>query len=392
MSALAAGALSSAATSVSNTLRFDDGEVQFRQRVVCSLLSRRPLLIRNIRNEDENPGLRDYEASFLRLIDSITNGTTIEINETGTQLRLRPGVIVNGDVTHECSNARSVAYYLEGLLPLAPFGKSDLRLTLTGVTDGLENEECSVDFLAASFVPLYRHFGVGVEADESSPPSLLVQRRGAAPLGGGSVTFYCPLAKSLRPVSLLDAGLIKKVRGAAVSCKIPPTSSARVAFAAKGVLHRLLPDVWIKTDSHSAAGKGGSGCGPSPGLKVVLTSESTTGVCLSAEQCIDPEAPRGSVMPEDLGVGVAAALLEEVKKGGCVDSATQSFVFFMMCLCPDDVSRVKIGTLSKYAIVSLRLFKEVFGVEFKIKADTEEKTVTLSCLGTGFRNYSKRVT
>ena len=54
--------------SKSQTLRFDDGAVQFRQRIVVSLLSHRPLLIRNIRANDlQHPGLKDYEASFLRL-------------------------------------------------------------------------------------------------------------------------------------------------------------------------------------------------------------------------------------------------------------------------------------------------------------------------------------
>ena len=78
------------------TLRFEDGATQFRQRLVVSLLSHRPLLIRNIRADDlENPGLKDYEANFLRLIDQITNGSRMEINNTGTQIRFQPGVDVN---------------------------------------------------------------------------------------------------------------------------------------------------------------------------------------------------------------------------------------------------------------------------------------------------------
>ena len=109
------------------TLRFTDGPQHFRSRIVCSLLSRRPLLIKNIRSDDTNPGLRDYEASFLRLIDQITNGTTIEINETGTQVKLRPGMLVGGMVDHECPVSRGVGWFLEPLLVLGGFGKEDLR-------------------------------------------------------------------------------------------------------------------------------------------------------------------------------------------------------------------------------------------------------------------------
>jgi len=107
-----------------------------------------------------------------------------------------------------------------------------------------------------------------------------------------------------------------------------------------------LPDVWIATDSHSSSGskdkKSGvvrQGCGPSPGLKCILTSESTTGVKLSSEICLEPKSERGSSLPEDLGKQGAVLLLEEVQRGGCVDSSSQTFVLMLMALSPEDVSR-----------------------------------------------------
>lgn len=44
-------------------------------------------MIKNIRNEDDSPGIQDFEANFLRLIEKITNGCRIEINESGTILK-----------------------------------------------------------------------------------------------------------------------------------------------------------------------------------------------------------------------------------------------------------------------------------------------------------------
>jgi len=97
-------------------------------------------------------------------LDGITNGTTIEINATGTQLRFVPGMLVGGEVHHDCPvdrppvtgastsgsagtgggnpqdeeaaaaegvlNPRSVGYYLKFLLPLSPFCKLPLNLRL----------------------------------------------------------------------------------------------------------------------------------------------------------------------------------------------------------------------------------------------------------------------
>ena len=98
------------------------------------------------------------------------------------------------------------------------------------------------------------------------------------------------------------------------------------------------------------------------------------------------------MLPEELGERAAMLLLDEVKRGGCVDSCSQATTLLLMCLTPEDVSRVRVGNLTKYAIEALRMYKDVFGVEMKIRAEEETKTVLLSCLGTGFTNQAKKVT
>mmetsp|Transcript_30675 Transcript_30675/g.63265 ORF Transcript_30675/g.63265 Transcript_30675/m.63265 type:complete len:335 (-) Transcript_30675:801-1805(-) len=239
-------------TTKSNTLKFNDGATQFRQRLITSLLSHRPLLLRNIRPDDiYAPGLREYEASFLRLLDRMTNGTKIEINATGTQLRFKPGVLLGGEIEHVCpvgdhehnreSNSnddggtiakRSAGWYLEGIFPLAPFGKEPLHLTLHGITDGTSDTDPSPDYLSSSFLPLYVKFGIGTN-DDYPPASITVIKRGAAPGGGGTVRFYCPIVKEIGSIDSVEFGKVKRVRGTAVSCRIPPSSAARVAHSCK---------------------------------------------------------------------------------------------------------------------------------------------------------------
>jgi len=116
-------------------------------------------------------------------------------------------------------------------------------------------------------------------------------------------------------------------------------------------------------------------------------------------------------LPEDLGKRSATLLLQEIYSGGCIDTSAQSFALLMMCLTPEDVSRIRLGQLSQYTIMSLRLYKEAFGVEFKLRADDNggegsdeesddgfgnkrggDQTVICSCLGTGYRNMSRAST
>mmetsp|Transcript_36893 Transcript_36893/g.42084 ORF Transcript_36893/g.42084 Transcript_36893/m.42084 type:complete len:376 (-) Transcript_36893:91-1218(-) len=374
-----------------STLKFEDGAVQFRQRIGVSLLSHRTLLIRNIRSDSlDHPGLQDHEASFLRLLDKMTNGTKIEINATGTQLRFKPGVLLGGNIKHTCSGERSIGWFLEGILPLAPFGKDNLSLQLEGITDGCCDIDPSPDYLKSSIIPLFMHFGIGIEADVAAPPSIQVTQRGAAPNGiRGKVEFFCPQVKELKPIDMTEMGMIKRVRGTVSSCRISPSSGARVAHSAKGLLHRLIPDVWIHTNANTTKQCGGL---TSPGLSLVMTAESTTGVILSAECCLNPKQERGAELPEDLGKRGAAMLLEEIRRGGCIDTSAQSLVLLWMCLGTEDVTRVRIGTLSHYTIESLRLFKKALGVQFKATPDHDSQTVLMSCLGIGFRNMAKAST
>ncbi|KAJ3123521.1 hypothetical protein HK101_006334, partial [Irineochytrium annulatum] len=116
-------------------LRFE-GHKQLRQRLLLSTLSGRPIRIDKIRSDDdENPGLADYEISLLRLFEKMTNGATVEISYTGTTVVYRPGVIIGGKVEHECPTSRGLGYWLEPMAVLGVFGKTPLELTLGGVTN-----------------------------------------------------------------------------------------------------------------------------------------------------------------------------------------------------------------------------------------------------------------
>lgn len=53
----------------------------------------------------------------------------------GTTLFYQPGLLSGGPVEHDCNTQRSIGYYLEALLMLAPFMKNPLKATLRGVTN-----------------------------------------------------------------------------------------------------------------------------------------------------------------------------------------------------------------------------------------------------------------
>jgi RNA 3'-terminal phosphate cyclase-like protein len=47
-----------------------------------------------------------------------------------------------------------------------------------------------------------------------------VTRRGLPPKGGGQAEVTVPIVRELRPLNLVDPGLIKRIRGVAYCCKV----------------------------------------------------------------------------------------------------------------------------------------------------------------------------
>jgi len=297
------------------TLEYE-GTANFRARLVLSCLSARPVRIRAIRPDDESPGLSSFEASFVRLLDKLTNGTHVEINETGTQIYFRPGLIVGGAVEHDCGGsspgARSAGWFLEGIAPLGAFAKKPIHLKLDNCVTN-DATDPSVDSFKEMVLPVLRRFGVGGDAETAATLDMIVKRRGALPGGGGLVEFRCMPVRALRPIDWTDPGLVKRVRGVAYATKVSPQVANRQVTAARGVFNSLLPDVYVFTDVYS-----GKTSGNSPGFGILLTTESTTGSQVSGEACAE-----GPGLPEDVAKVAASRLLDEVLEGGCVDSTHQ---------------------------------------------------------------------
>jgi len=368
------------------------GANYLRQRLILATLTSTPVRIKNIRSGADDPGLMEPEAGFIRLIDKLTNGSKIEVNETGTQLTYQPGALLGGRIEHSCSISRGIGYWLEPVLALAPFCKEPLHLILTGVTNN--QIDPSPDWIKASCLPTLRRFLL-----DDSGLELTVSKRGAAPGGGGQVVFKCPVKKSLRPTQVTDQGKIKRIRGVAWAVRVSPATANRVVESAKGELLKFLPDVYIYTDHFTGAKSGNS-----PGFGLTLTAETNTGCFLTAEVCSNPAGGgEGPTVPEELGVQGARGLLEEIFRGGCADSLSQSLAVTLMGLGPADVSKFVVGPLSPYTVQYLRHVKDFMQLMFKLETfqPPEEEgggeqlrlgadKVLLTCVGMGFTNLSKR--
>ncbi|XP_016908086.1 RNA 3'-terminal phosphate cyclase-like protein isoform X2 [Apis cerana] len=345
---------------IKNNVLIYEGCNYLRYRLLLSTLSGKPVRITNIRIKDDNPGLREYEVNFIRLLDKITNGSRIELNETGTNLYYNPGLLNGGEFEHDCNIQRGIGYYLEGIMILAPFCKNTVNVKLKGITNNTIDP--SVDRIKASAIPILKKFISG-----DNEIILTINKRGAAPLGGGEIKFKCPISRNLKSIQLQNSGMVKRIRGTACSIRVSPAID------------------------HCK----GASSGKSPGFGVSLSAETTSEVIFGGE-AFSPLMSTGSLpcIPEDIGKEAAMKLIDEIYRNGCVDSPFQAMTAMFMALGKKDVSKIVTGPLTPSMIQFLRDLKDFFGIIFKIEPFKENdeilEQVVLTCIGVGYTNINKR--
>lgn len=356
------------------TLRFR-GSNCFRQRVILALLTGKTIIVEDIRPDGE--GLKEYETNLLQLVEKFTSGTKIQVSDNRVQLN--PGTIIGGEFSHSCHLDRSISYYLEILLSLAPFGKRPLHATLNGVTN--DQIDPNVDALKASALPILKRFIGDVEGTKLD---IKINARGFKPEGGGQILFTCPMVRQLQPIQLTEIGKVKRIRGVAVAARVSPQMSNRMIDTSKGMLLQFLPDVYIYSDHNK-----GKSSGLSPGFSISLSAETTDGCVYTSSSVSNSKGSgEGPSIPEDTAKEATYQLFEELHKGGCVDSICQSLVLTLMAFNQRDVSKVRLGPLTIYTIHFLRHLKEFCGMTFQLDS-THHPEVIATCQGIGYKNLSR---
>ncbi|CAH8653575.1 unnamed protein product [Schistosoma rodhaini] len=347
-----------------------EGHGNFRVKIALSLISCKKLVLKRIRHKNDSPGVDNAEVCLLKLADKISNGTAIKINDTGTIVSVSPGTLIGGSFSLECSNDRGIGYYLEFLLMVAPFCKTPIEATLVGVSN--VPYDPSVDMIVHSWLPIYRS-SIGLSAGAST--KIDIQKRGVYPGGGGEVLFSSRPCSGVVPIDKIDVGKVYRVRGISWSCRVSSSYGQSLVSGAKSVLNQFLSDVYFTIDHRK-----GQYAGKSPGFGLTLWAERKDGGVYSAEAMSEPEGSDNVLMDaETIGKLAAHRLLDQIYRGGFIDSGTQSLAFVLMaCESGRNASRLAVGNLSEYSVCTLRLIQKFLGVTFNFHYQSQNNLIKLS--------------
>ncbi|KAH3665542.1 hypothetical protein OGAPHI_003728 [Ogataea philodendri] len=353
------------------------GHENFRLRLVLATLSGKGIKIEKIRSDDLNPGLKDYEISFLRLLENVTNGSIIEISYTGTTVTYRPGIIIGGSLTHQCPEGTACGYFIEPMLYLAPFSKKKFSIVFKGLT--ASKNDAGVEFIKWGLIPVMEKFGV-------REVELHILKRGSPPLGGGEVHL---LVNSLIPqpvtVHVLDYHKISAIRGIAYCTRVSPSVANRLVDSARKVLKATGCDTNITTDVSR-----GEIAGKSPGFGLTLFTESKK---VPFRYVVEDIGLAGET-PEDVGERVALNLLERIQKSGCLGRNQLDLALVYMVIGKEDIGRLLVNKdqFDEELVVLLRDIKALFGTEVYFKqSDEMDNSMYATIMGVGFTNASKKI-
>ena len=392
-------------------LKFN-GSKYLIQRLVLATFTGRAIRVSQIRASSTSaPGLAPHEVSFLRLLESVTNGSHIEFSYTGTTVLYKPGLITGSAAGHGASGGvirhelpaeciRGVSYFILPLCLLAPFSKAQVNVLFTGpgvITSATETGDVSVDTVRTAILPLFKNFGI-----ENNIELRILRRSNAGrdgKGGGGEVQLvFGHQVRLPKTIHLLNAGRIKRVRGVAYSTGVAGANNARLIEAARGVLNELVPDTYIFSDVSSAPLVPSSDKNnPSAkrkselGFGLSLVAESNTNMLYSADIA---SPPSGGETPEDLGKKCAYQLLESIEQGGGVSAVNATTVLTLMSMGSEDVGRITIGkeVLGSEPVIQLARDLRTFGMSgWCMRYADEGWEVVVSIVGRGVGNVGRKI-
>ncbi len=277
--------------------RLEGGGQILRSAVALSALSRTPVEVMRIRARRGRPGLAPQHVAAVQTVAAACEGTCEGLRPGADRIVFRPGLPVRGEVTADVGTAGSVALVIQAWLPVAlTVGGS---LTVTGGTE--VDRSPTVDYLEQVLFRVLARHGAGIRTE--------ILKRGYYPEGGGQVRVSVEPSR-LSPLAIPDerpgsCGIIS------CSANLPDHVAERQAAAAQ----RLL------------AGRLGIPCE----VRIDRRREISTG-----SSCTVWAGTKGAVglgkrgIPADrVGETAARALLDEVARGGQVDShlADQLLIF-----------------------------------------------------------------
>ena len=312
-----------------------------RNTVALSVLTKKPVEIKNIRGNRPNPGIRPQHYVAIKSIKELCNAEIQGLEIGSSNLKFIPGRIKGGEYKFDIGTAGSIALVFQACILGSLKTKEPIIIRLTGGTD--VRWSLSWDYFEHVFLPLIQKMGVLIKAR-------LIQR-GYYPKGGGEAAVTINPCKTVLPLQLGKKQKFTEVKGIMHSANLPDHIGTRMKHAAiKTLLKKnLTSSLQIEKTTSLSTGTG---------ITLWTQSEDTLlGSTVLGEK---------GVPSEKIGETAAMNLLREIDSGATLDAYAFDQILPYMAIAKDQgPSSCIVRDVSSHAKTNMWLIKQFFDVRFE---------------------------
>jgi len=171
---------------------FGEGGGQIiRTAITLSCITKRPIIIENIRNNRKIPGLKAQHLTAIKILQKICNADVEGANIGSTNLKFIPGNVKSCNLVEDIGTAGSISLVLQVVIPVIAICQKKINLTIKGGTDTLWSP--TIDYTQCVLREAYSRMGIDF--------SIKLIKRGYYPKGGGEVNLDV-LPSIVKPILL----------------------------------------------------------------------------------------------------------------------------------------------------------------------------------------------
>lgn len=314
-----------------------------RTALSLSVVTGKSMRIRNIRAHRTKPGLMAQHLKAVEAAASVSNARVQGAELRSSTLLFEPGALTAGEYHFDVGTAGATSLVLQTIAMPLSFAKSSSRVSIIGGTHVPWSP--TYHYLAWHWIPCLARSGFRIDST--------LERPGFYPKGGGRITAWIKPVSAPSPLTLVQRGALKRIRGLSMVASLGITIAERQKQQAIKRLTKHRAGIEIDVLRLSAY---------SPGTALLLLAEfEQTQCCYGALGARGKPAERVA----DEAVNALEALLAT---NGAIDEFLADQLILPLSLA-HGVSELRVPKITQHLISSGDIVRKFLPVAIDIVGD-----------------------